>query len=321
MEKLVIFFLALTSAKGLIYNCNYSNKSWTEAGNLYGCIVSSIAVGTTLDVENVLGSLGPGKVLEDVETFSVTRKPVKKMAFGLEDFLPNLKVIQLYSAQLESISMEDLRPFPMLEFLNLASNFLTTLPGDLFKFNPNLKFFQVYSNKLTTVGQGILDDLIFLASVDFTLNPCINKNGKTTEEIEILREELLQKCLPAGETIAPRTVKSTLATTTKPLTTISTITQTTLTPTTTTLASTTKTSTLKPPTTVSVTTVEITLEPCSLRCTLNNETDELKSKVADIFEKSEKLKQELSKLKIENFQLKIVSAEQEREIGVLSGST
>ena len=300
MEKLVVFFLLLASTQAVVYNCNYASKNWTDTGSLYGCTVSLIAVGDSVDTEDVVGNLHPGKSLEDVETFSITRKVVKKMSAGLAVFFPNLKVIQFYTAQFETISMEDLRPFKMLEHLYLHQNLLTSLPGDLFEFNSKLRLFHVYSNKLTSVGQGILDGLNFLANVNFDSNPCINKNGRTTEELEILKEELLQKCLPAGETIAPKTTTSTVATTTEALTTVSTTPQSTSPSPTTTLASTTETSSSIKPTTVSELTVENTLEPCSLRCTLNNETDDLKIRVTELFEKSEYLKQELSKLKIEN---------------------
>lgn len=272
MKIVAILFLTFSIAQGVIYTCTYSNKNWAVVGTLYGCTVSSIAVGTSLDVENVLGNLLSGKSLEDVEAFSVTRKPVKELPSNLADFFPNLKGIQLYSVEFAKISMEDLRPFPKLEFLNLATNLLTSLPGDLFKFNPNLKLLYVYSNDLVTVGQGVLDGLNFLANVDFTLNPCINLNGQTTEKIEILKEELLQKCLPVGETIAPRTVKSTLATTTKPLSTFSTTPQTTLPPITTT-------------------------ESCPHRCSLDDEMDELTRNIDSLTVFTEQLKDELEALK------------------------
>ena len=271
MKIVAVLFLNLAVAQGVIYTCTYANKNWTAVGILYGCTALKIDVGISLDVENVLGNLVSGKSPEDIEAFSVARKPVKNLPNNLADFFPNLKGIQLYSVDLETISVEDFRQFPMLEFLNLAVNLLTSLPGDLFKFNPNLKLIYVYNNKLSTVGQGILDGLNFLENVDFTLNPCINKNGQTREEIEILKEELLQKCLPAGETIAPKTTTSTVATTTEALTTVST----------------TPRSTLPP---------LMTTEGCPHRCTLDDEMDDLARNLESLTTFTEILKVELEAL-------------------------
>lgn len=241
-------------ANGVIYSCSFVPKTWANVGSLYGCTLSTITNGSVTDLEEVKGTLAVGKTLEDVEGLTLLRKAVDRWPESLESFLPNLKAIQIYSSQITSISAENLKPFPNLEYLNLATNLLKTLPADLFSFTPNLKAIYFQSNKLESVGQGILDDLDGFVEADFQANPCISLSGNSPTAIENLKQELLAKCLSDGEIVEPKT---------------------------TTLASITTAGT--------ATTSQATTASCPLRCIKNCETDELKAQFAECIKINEEL--------------------------------
>lgn len=270
MKFLFGIFLPVFSLNGvfaLIFNCNFANKNFTHVTTtLFGCTVNLLSPGTTTNIEDITGNLAAGKSFEDVEFISVTRKTMPLIPQNLNEFLPNLKAIQIYSSKLETVFAEDFKPFSKLEHLNLAGNLLTTLPVDLFKNNRDLKLLYIYNNELETVAQGILDGLNSLKDVQLVGNACISLDAQTVEEIEMLKEELLLKCLAEGETIAPKT---------------------------TTLIITSTLSTTLPTTTLPKTTTE----SCQHRCSLNDEVDELKLSLDDIITLTEKLESDLEKLK------------------------
>jgi hypothetical protein len=281
MKFFIVFLSFALTVKGIILNCNYVSKSFTQVeGNLFGCTVTLISVGTIADIEELKGTLAAGKTLEDVEHISAARKTMITIPLNLEDFFPNLRAIQLYQMSLETISMEDLKPFPNLEHLNLAANVLTSIPFNLFDFNPKLKLIYLYNNKIATVGQGILDGLNVLVDVQFGGNVCIKSDATTPEELELIKQELLEKCLPAGETIAPKTTTLPTTTPTTTITEASTASKPTTTPT---------------PTTLSPETTTIN---CEHRCTLNEEVDDLQTSLESVVTLAGKLQLDLENLKL-----------------------
>jgi hypothetical protein len=292
MKTFLCFLVLASVVDAVIYQCTYSTKTWANVGILYGCTVGSITAGTTADIEDVQGTLTAGKTFEDIEALSITRKVVTKIPENVENFLPNLKCLQIYSSKLETITTDDLRLLPNLEYINLGSNLLKALDGNLFNFNLKLKVLFFSGNDIESVGQGILDGLTDLVNVDFQTNNCINLAGQTPERIEVLKEELLLKCLPFGETIAPKTTTIAAAT----FSTTSALTTTSASLTTSALLTTTKQ--------ITTTLPQITTESCPTpRCTLNEETDELNLKFEDLLTVTEELKDQIEKLKVTNTEL------------------
>jgi Leucine rich repeat len=203
MQIYLLLIVLLSGGYGVIFKCTYSNKTWTYPGSLYSCTVSTLITGLESGIKEIQGTHLSEKTMTDVQALSITRKTVKKIPENLADFFPNLKAIQLYTTELETISVDDLKPFSNLEYLNLAFNKLERISSNLFNYNAKLKIIYFHNNKLEIVGQRILDGLKELVEVDFQANTCISLNALSQEEIETLKTELLLKCLPLLEICPP----------------------------------------------------------------------------------------------------------------------
>lgn len=267
MKVLILFFMTFAATQAVVYDCIYSSKSWAQVGDLYGCTVSSILAGTSSVLEEIQGTKLPGKSNNDVEGFIISRKVVHQFPVNLANFFPNLRAIQLYTTELEQLSVNDLKLFSKLEYLNLAFNFLTTISSDLFKFTPKIKFLFIHNNKLKTVGRGILDVIPELIEADFQANSCISLNAQTPDEIVVLKEDLEAFCsLPDEIDGSTTTVQTT------------------------------------------------TMNMCSMRCSLDSDSEKIKFNLGKLSSLSQNLKAEIVKLQDENEKLEIEKRIQSEKI-------
>lgn len=115
-------------------------------------------------------------------------------------FFPNLVVIDVANTKFQTISAEDLQPFPNLVYLNSIGNALISLDGDLFKYTRKLKYLTIYDSQLQHVGYNLLTGLDDLQEADFRSNPCSGMYATTKEGIEVLNRELPISCPPLDTT-------------------------------------------------------------------------------------------------------------------------
>lgn len=116
-------------------------------------------------------------------------------------FFPNVQSIVIHSENnITEISAEDLRSYADLESLRLRNSKITSIPGDLFKYNEKMRFILVTRNKfLTSVGENLLENLKQLKFVAFHDNKCINRIYGTPNTFKYLRNEFIKHCPPIIE--------------------------------------------------------------------------------------------------------------------------
>lgn len=86
-------------------------------------------------------------------------------------------MIFINNGRLDEIHQADLKPFPLLEILDLAHNDIEHIEFDLFDFNPNLKEIW-FTDKIKHVDVGTFDNLNNLVYLHLYNEPCIYREAK-----------------------------------------------------------------------------------------------------------------------------------------------
>lgn len=115
---------------------------------------------------------------------------------GIADFFKNLDALSIWFCGLQSISANDLRPFPRLVYLFLDHNQLTTIDGDLFTYTPHLQYASFEGNQIQHIGHDLVTNLNSLTHLYFNENVCINQVARTLAEISTLAPKLSLLCPP-----------------------------------------------------------------------------------------------------------------------------
>lgn len=146
----------------------------------YCCQVITIQI-TSRDDRNVTAVTGThqgGMSNDRVSFFQSHDKTVNFMPRNLEQFFPNIEVIQIFSANLVEVTMDDFKPFgEKLKKIWFNKNEIAVVDADLFKYNPNLNFVAFYHTKVRHVENGAFDHLTRLTTLYFENNKCLNENA------------------------------------------------------------------------------------------------------------------------------------------------
>lgn len=128
-------------------------------GGLYECRVSSQQFPPVVSAATFEGNHKENKTNDDVEKLYIDCSRFNKIPDKLGEVFKNITNLWIMNADLREISMENLRQFPKLEFIDLSYNQLQSLPGDLFQFNRELKEIRFMHNKIQSIGPGLLHKL------------------------------------------------------------------------------------------------------------------------------------------------------------------
>jgi len=254
MFPMKCFFLfiviCISSSSAISINCQFTYINWEIVGRQYNCDVNQIDIsGNDTALLEVTGTHQTSNTNADVGNLIFSGNyPLDRLPTNIESFFPNLVMIYFIGGNLAYVSAENLQPFQNLRVFFAFQNQIATIDGDLFKYSPNLQRIVLDGNLITNVGEDLLTGLTQLTYANFQNNPCINILADTPEGIESLKTALQLQCPPLATTTVPPTTTSTT-----PLTTTS-----------------------DPPTTTISTT---TPNNCYIRCTVNEETDELRRQV------------------------------------------
>lgn len=115
---------------------------------------------------------------------------------NLVEFFPVMGGLDFSMNVIENLTAEDLRPHSQIGFLKLASNRLTSIDGELFKYNLYLNHVDFSDNQIVHIGNGLVDNLKNLNYINFQRNSCINTyaNGRVT--VVELAKTLSCQCPP-----------------------------------------------------------------------------------------------------------------------------
>lgn len=197
MKVLTVLLGLMASSQALELTCFFINEiDLAYVGPVYYCSNGQLKEANSMTtLESVGGVHSDGKSNADVRAMDVqSDRLVEHFPQGVENFFPNLLMIEWFNGNLVSITAEDLRPFPALRVLHLYVNKIVSLDSNLFQHTPELVFINFASNSITTVGENLLTGLTHLTSVDFFYNPCISQGAWLPEEIRVLNERLPVYC-------------------------------------------------------------------------------------------------------------------------------
>ena len=128
------------------------------------------------------------------KSLEIRIQPVHFIPQGLGKFFPNLEGLDIDTSQLKEVTKSDLAQFPKLKQVYLYSNFIKSLPADLFEGNPELFSIEVGSNPITHVGRGILNPLKNLETASFCRTYCIEMGAESRPQIASLVSALEISC-------------------------------------------------------------------------------------------------------------------------------
>lgn len=204
--KFILLLLILgqfSSVPGLIFDCNIQEVGWKDLPGAYTCETEIVYSGDPNLLEEVRGGDAFGNNYNDIEAWSVSNNVLHRIPTNLKDFFPNLKLIELRSTDLTSLTADDLN-FPNLEVLMFSGHHnLTSIDGDLFKHTPKLHYIFCFDNGIRHVGNDLLVNLPKLSRVYFSTR-CIDSYASTKERIADMILQLPVKCPPLpATTISP----------------------------------------------------------------------------------------------------------------------
>lgn len=183
--------------------------NWTTPE--YTCFNGQVSAGNNLKVlESVQGTHEVGKTNADVKglhvIYNVRTTQLEKLPSGIDKFFPNLEGLGWIDGNLTSITSDDLS-FPQLKFLFLFRNQIVSLDSKLFQHTPRLSSIDFWDNQIAHVGLDLLANLNELDAVSFSDNVCIDSFAYTPQQIQELKQKLVDQCPPL-ESIAALTKAS-----------------------------------------------------------------------------------------------------------------
>lgn len=255
MKGIILLLAMLSSARAVVFYCDFKMYTWLNVGSQYTCEIYGIEDSNPTEVDDIRGEHMPGKNDSNVIAFSIyyVTPTLPKIPAGIETFFENLLVFR-WTQSLTSLSAEDLEPFPELKVFFIRNANLFSIEGNVFQHNTKLQYIALDYNRIQHIGTGFLNGLTQLTSFYFHSNLCLNAYATNADVVEIVRLKIAAYCPPYD----PSTETTTLATT--------------------------------------------TVEPCDIRCSLNDEVDALKAnlnqvnkRLENLFEKFKNLEKKCSR--------------------------
>lgn len=176
---ITLFLLFWVGTHATNMRCEFNLfQSWMlPERRLYSChLRGDILSRQEKPINDIKGSHQEGKN-NDVEFFGSSGNILRYFPAHVEDFFPNLIVVDIFEAQMEEVLAKDLKPFPKLRVISFMKSKLAYLEPDLFQFNPNLEFIHLDGNKLKHVSYGAFANLPKLHTLHLNSNPCISEQA------------------------------------------------------------------------------------------------------------------------------------------------
>jgi len=209
MDKIIsLLFLLITSSSAVIFNCDFGTRRFQFIGEAYFCRPTVSTFGDAITLTEVRGNHLESRTNEDVRVlYAIDQQAIPQLPNDLEQFFPNLVIINWWHGNLTSITADFLKPFPNLLEISLHSNQFTTLDGDSFQNTKLLRYINFADNQLTNVGPDFLANLDDLRFAYFHNNPCISMYATSSEQIPALIDALETLCPPLTEITTTTTIE------------------------------------------------------------------------------------------------------------------
>lgn len=127
--------------------------------------------------------------------FECWDETVHYIPYGIGAIFVNIKGLHITSSSIKKVTKENLRQFPHLIYLNLATNAIEYLSADLFEFNSEMRFIGFNHNRLVVIEPEVFNNLKHLNTIDLEKNTCIDKHANSTEnEIPDMKAHIEKSC-------------------------------------------------------------------------------------------------------------------------------
>jgi len=167
-------------------------------GDIYHCTVNNnpnIITEESAKISEINGTHKSLKINDDVLGFYSRVKIIQIFPKGLEKFFKNLKVISIWSCQLQEIHQSDVKVFPNLVYFYLFNNGIEVIEEGLFDFNHKLEAVGFQESKIIHIDPNVFDHLTKLSHFWFLTVPCVNKDIlDSTEQVQEAVEFVKSNC-------------------------------------------------------------------------------------------------------------------------------
>jgi Leucine rich repeat len=192
----VLLIASLALSHALVYECLFKHVTYAVIEDGYECEATITDFGDSNTLTAITGDHLPGMTDADVNGVSSYSLNSTVIPRNLPNFFPNLEALKWDNTFLETISSEDLRPFPDLKFFWIDYNQIVSIDGNLFEHTPNLRLISIEKNQIRHVGQDLLTNLSSLQIIYFQANPCVDVIAYTQSGIQELSRDLPILCPP-----------------------------------------------------------------------------------------------------------------------------
>jgi hypothetical protein len=188
-------FSCVSVTSSITLDCRYT--SWTTQTPwqyiYYAC--EAQVRGNGFVVTGVSQNHLQGKSDSDVETVLIENHFIGQFPKNIEEFYPNIKALSFIKCGIKTVSSADLRPFPMLDYIDLSESSIEALGSDLFVHNPGLKLMYFHYNKIRHVGHNLFTPISELPIMQtfFNGNLCIDESTPVSMGRGIPLDELIWK--------------------------------------------------------------------------------------------------------------------------------
>lgn len=202
--SLFILLVVVASCSCVMIQCVYKTYRWERLGSYYGCLGRIHSEINPRSLDEISDEAVKSRDMIDGDWRKTLHEKVKFLSIGksnlemlpkkINEFFPNLEILQWFNGSLRAITADDLAPFPNIKHLYISGNKIDTLEVGV--FSKNLQLVDIYAdnNSIARAGAGLLKDLKGLKFADFRGNPCIDKLATSTSEIKELNQQLPLKC-------------------------------------------------------------------------------------------------------------------------------
>lgn len=194
IAKCLLTVLLLTcSVEAVHFDCNFGMHAARPTGTRYTCEATVINSGSA-SLDRVTGIHQTWKSNNDVRQLRIHNQYLTFVPKGIAEFFKNLDALYIVASSLTTISSKDLRPFPRLLSIDLWTNQLSSIDGDLFIYTPYLQWVSFAANRIEHIGHDLVTSLKDLYFLHFYDNACIHRGAENRSEVLKLSQQLSILC-------------------------------------------------------------------------------------------------------------------------------
>jgi Leucine rich repeat len=200
MKALVLVFGLISLTTAVRIECRFQDALLIlDFGRIYTCLVVGITLTGNRELEEVTGNHVDFRTNADVKqldfgwTWPSNCHNLTFIPQKITNFFPNYIGMMFWSScNIRTLTGDDLKDNPNLEYFFVRHNSIQRIPGDFFQFNRKLTFAFFGNNIIEHVGTDLFTHLTSLTSLFFFQNTCIDEyayNNRTgvVQIIETLR--------------------------------------------------------------------------------------------------------------------------------------